>query len=56
MNEKLLKMDAKKKCDGTECPAGCCPEADWFCCKDNLYCAATAKDCPTVAIQEKFLI
>merc|ERR1712018_322949 len=33
--------------DETECPAGCCPEADWFCCPDDLYCAATASDCPT---------
>ena len=32
--------------DETECPAGCCPEANWFCCPDNRYCAATADDCP----------
>merc|ERR1719337_742765 len=33
--------------DETECPAGCCPEANWFCCPDNRYCAATADDCPS---------
>merc|ERR1711954_330737 len=42
-------MAAKKQCDGTPCPAGCCPEVDWYCCPDNLYCAATAADCPFVA-------
>merc|ERR1711988_87581 len=30
----------------TECPAGCCPEANWFCCADNRHCAATEVDCP----------
>merc|ERR1711981_1369688 len=33
--------------DETECPGGCCPEANWFCCPDNRYCAATADDCPS---------
>merc|ERR1719312_875199 len=42
MKEKLVKMAAKKQCDGTMCPAGCCPEQNWFCCPDNMYCAATA--------------
>merc|ERR1719285_652616 len=42
-------MAAKKQCDGTECPAGCCPEKDWFCCDDNMHCAATEADCPFVA-------
>merc|ERR1712165_447898 len=36
--------------DETECPAGCCPEANWFCCPDNMYCAATADDCPTIRL------
>merc|ERR1712061_949458 len=36
--------------DETECPAGCCPEANWFCCPDNMYCAATADDCPTIKL------
>merc|ERR1719204_2280182 len=35
--------------DETSCPAGCCPEANWFSCPDNMYCAATAADCPFVA-------
>ena len=38
-----------EQCDGTECPAGCCPEYNWFCCPDNMYCAATAADCPALA-------
>merc|ERR1719483_1623663 len=49
---KLVKMAAKKQCDGTMCPAGCCPEVDWYCCPDNMYCAATAADCPFVAAKE----
>ena len=32
--------------DQTDCPAGCCPEANWFCCPDGQYCAATSNDCP----------
>jgi len=33
----------------TCCPAGCCPETDWWCCIDaNTYCAATPCDCPQV--------
>merc|ERR1712073_121938 len=36
--------------DETECPAGCCPEANWFCCPDNRYCAATADDCPAIKL------
>merc|ERR1712130_438245 len=30
---------------GTLCPAGCCPEADWFCCENNWQCAPTEADC-----------
>merc|ERR1719216_410612 len=47
----LMKMAKNRQCgaDETECPAGCCPEANWFCCPDNMYCAATAADCPFVA-------
>merc|ERR1712226_382178 len=41
-------MAAKKQCEGTMCPAGCCPEVDWYRCPDNMYCAATAADCPFV--------
>merc|ERR1711892_1097011 len=55
MSEKLTKMAANKQCgsDETSCPAGCCPEANWYCCPDNMYCAATAADCPFVAMKEK---
>merc|ERR1719237_569427 len=38
--------------DETSCPAGCCPEANWFCCPDNMYCAATAADCPFRAVSD----
>merc|ERR1712066_1077047 len=41
--------------DETECPAGCCPEANWFCCPDNMYCAATSADCPFVAKKQKVM-
>merc|ERR1719260_538425 len=50
-----LKMAAKKQCDGTVCPAGCCPEQNWFCCDDNLHCAATEADCPFVAMKAKLV-
>ena len=36
-------------CEGTECPAGCCPGENWFCCPDNIYCASTAADCPSAS-------
>merc|ERR1719187_2841188 len=55
MKEKLVKMAAKKQCEGTMCPAGCCPEVNWFCCADNMYCAATEADCPMVAMKEKLV-
>merc|ERR1712241_1313266 len=53
--EKLTKM-AAPRCDPdteTECPGGCCPEANWFCCPDSEYCAATEADCPMVSAKEK---
>ncbi|XP_040575418.1 progranulin [Lepeophtheirus salmonis] len=31
---------------GTDCPSGCCPIADAFCCPDNIYCATSASKCP----------
>jgi hypothetical protein len=54
-SHKLMKMAIKKQCgpDETACPAGCCPEANWFCCPDNMYCAATAADCPFVSVQKQ---
>merc|ERR1711970_595603 len=51
-HQKLVKSE---QCDGTMCPAGCCPEQNWFCCPDNMYCAATAADCPFVAMKEKLV-
>ena len=50
----LMKMAKNKQCgsDETSCPAGCCPEANWFCCPDNMYCAATAADCPFRAVSD----
>jgi hypothetical protein len=43
-----LRLD-DEQCDPeteTECPNGCCPELNWFCCWDSLYCHPTAADCP----------
>ena len=50
----LMKMAKSKQCGSgeTSCPAGCCPEANWFCCPDNMYCAATAADCPFRAVSD----
>ncbi len=37
----------EEDCDtGTQCPGGCIPEANWFCCPDNIHVAMTAEDCP----------
>merc|ERR1712228_335541 len=41
--------------DETECPAGCCPEANWFCCPDNMNCAATEDYCPFVAAKKELI-
>ena len=32
--------------DETECPNGCCMVANWYCCPDGRYCAATPDKCP----------
>merc|ERR1711983_539516 len=45
----------KKDCDGTVCPGGCCPEQNWYCCPDGMYCAADASNCPFVAAKEKLI-
>ena len=44
----ILQMDEERCCPGgTDCPAGCCPYGQgWFCCSDNMYCAATEAECP----------
>merc|ERR1711874_445384 len=34
------------KCEGPECPGGCCPEENYICCDNGLFCAATPEDCP----------
>ena len=46
-----MRLAATKQCcpDETECPGGCCPMPDWYCCPD-YYCAAVPADC---AFQEK---
>ena len=49
---KVKLNDRQCGADETECPAGCCPEANWFCCPDNMYCAATAADCPFRAVSD----
>merc|ERR1712055_1142887 len=53
----IMNMAMNKQCqpDETECPAGCCPQANWFCCPDNMYCAATAADCPFVATKAQLM-
>merc|ERR1712156_498741 len=48
--EKMISMAAPKKivkqdCPGTECPGGCCPNAGWFCCPGDEYCAASEEYC-----------
>merc|ERR1712241_609320 len=52
--ENNVKVALKKKdCDGTVCPGGCCPEQNWYCCPDGMYCAADASNCPFVAAKEQ---
>merc|ERR1712045_877299 len=54
--ENNVKVALKKKdCDGTVCPGGCCPEQNWYCCPDGMYCAANAGNCPFVAAKEKLI-
>merc|ERR1712055_1183632 len=45
---RLIKVAKSIQCgpNETSCPAGCCPEPNWYCCPDATYCAATAADCP----------
>ena len=49
-----VRVAAIKQCVGTECPGGCCPEVGWYCCPDDIYCAASAADCPFVAKGSSF--
>merc|ERR1712037_764349 len=46
-SEKEVRVAATKP----PCPSGCCEAADWVCCGDNLSCAETAEQCPTVEQQ-----
>ena len=43
-----LKDLSDVKCDGPECPGGCCPEADYVCCESGYFCAASQADCPDI--------
>merc|ERR1712098_854053 len=58
-NQQFAALVMKEECgpDETECPAGCCPEPNWYCCHDDFYpgCAATADDCPYATPQERIL-
>ena len=42
----LFSGQEEPSCEGTECAAGCCAEENWFCCADEMYCAATEANCP----------
>jgi hypothetical protein len=42
-----LAFVACQACDGPSCgTGGCCPEKDYVCCGDDLYCAASKDKCP----------
>merc|ERR1712008_567924 len=43
--KKVVKKEAKQDCEGTVCPGGCCPNAGWFCCPGDEYCAASEEYC-----------
>merc|ERR1711976_97712 len=49
--KKIVKQD----CPGTECPGGCCPNAGWFCCPGDEYCAASEEYCKKTNIAEKLI-
>mmetsp|Transcript_28410 Transcript_28410/g.32526 ORF Transcript_28410/g.32526 Transcript_28410/m.32526 type:complete len:93 (+) Transcript_28410:285-563(+) len=34
------------QCDGVSCAGGCCPEATWVCCPDDIFCAPYVEYCP----------
>ena len=40
-----LFKNLQNDCEGTECPAGCCPYQNWACCPDMKTCAETLDDC-----------
>merc|ERR1712217_580180 len=43
-----LKGPVEPRCDGPECPGGCCPEPSYICCDNGFFCAATEADCPPI--------
>merc|ERR1719400_113075 len=45
----------KQKCLGTECPGGCCPNQDWYCCPDNIHCASSQEYCRKTNFAEKLI-
>merc|ERR1739844_859221 len=47
-----LKGLFEPKCEGPECPGGCCPEAAYICCDNGFFCAATEADCPPIKENE----
>ena len=53
-----LAKSKSSQCDSdeTSCPAGCCSEANWYCCPDDSYCAATAADCPFETEKTQLLV
>merc|ERR1712203_962665 len=50
-----LPLDEDRQCEGTLCHAGCCPMQGWYCCEDNMNCAATAEECPSTSSSKNLL-
>merc|ERR1712121_323473 len=50
-----LPLDEDRQCEGTLCHAGCCPMQGWYCCEDNMNCAATAEECPSFSSTKHLL-
>ena len=46
-NNLLVELAKINQCgpDETDCPNGCCPHTNWYCCPDSFNCAARAADC-----------
>ena len=44
--KRVTKTEVKQDCEGTQCPGGCCPQANYFCCQDGMFCAPSAEFCP----------
>ena len=54
----LIKLAKSNQCepDETECPFGCCPEANWYCCPGGVFCAVDAEDCPSFEAEKTRLL